>query len=138
MPTYMVEYIYDDRSHLRDAHRPEHRAYLASLVQTGKMIAFGRYDDTESPGALLLFESSTSEEVEGMVRRDPDVTQGLSQLRAGIRGRRFFPPRPLPPAPPMTFNILRICANCLSNRFTSSTEVPLPLAMRLRQLPLMI
>ncbi len=77
MPTYMVEYTYDDRSHLRDAHRPEHRAYLAGLVQTGRMIAFGRYDDTGSPGALLIVESNTAEEVEEMVRRDPYVTQDL-------------------------------------------------------------
>ena len=29
------------------------------------------------------------------------------------------------------------CANCFSSRLTSSTELPLPFAMRLRRLPLM-
>src|SRR4029450_12911115 len=37
--------------------------------------------------------------------------------------------------PPTIFSILRICTNCFNSRFTSSTVVPLPRAMRLRRLP---
>ena len=36
------------------------------------------------------------------------------------------------------FIILRISPNCLSSLLTSCTRVPLPAAMRLRRLPLMI
>ena len=36
---------------------------------------------------------------------------------------------------PTIFSIFRISAYCLSSRLTSSTDVPLPRAMRLRRLP---
>ena len=50
--------------------------------------------------------------------------------------RRRVPFRRL--SPPTAFNIFRICANCLSSRFTSCTVVPLPRATRRRRLPFMI
>jgi uncharacterized protein YciI len=77
MPHWVIEYAYDDRSHLRDQHRPAHRAYLGGLLATGEMVAFGRYDDADAPGALLLATAETKDEVEDMVRRDPFVIQGL-------------------------------------------------------------
>ena len=54
--------------------------------------------------------------------------------REALSSRRACPCRR--PAPPSDFSIFRICTNCLSRRFTSSTDVPLPFAMRLRRLPL--
>ncbi len=86
MPTYIVEYTYGENSHLRDAHRPEHRAYLSSLVQTGKMVAFGRWDDVDAPGALLIFEAADEAEVDALVARDPFVMQGLVPFK---RTRRW-------------------------------------------------
>lgn len=77
MPHWVIEYTYDERAHLRDQHRPAHRAYLGGLLATGDMVAFGRYDDAEAPGALLIAEAETKESVEEMVRRDPFVIQGL-------------------------------------------------------------
>ena len=77
MPHWVIEYSYDQRSHLRDQHRPAHRAYLGGLLATGDMVAFGRYDDSDAPGALLLATAETKDEVETMVRRDPFVIQGL-------------------------------------------------------------
>src|SRR5262249_20572439 len=47
--------------------------------------------------------------------------------------RRFFPS---PAIPPMAFSIFFIWRNCFNRRFTSSTVVPEPLAIRLRRLPL--
>ena len=44
----------------------------------------------------------------------------------------FLPPRALAP---MRFIIFCISWNCFTNRLTSPTEVPLPLAMRVRRLP---
>src|SRR5437773_9208250 len=55
------------------------------------------------------------------------------------RRRDFLPPPPASPAiPPRDCNIFCICTNCLSRRFTSSTVVPLPFAIRLRRLPLLM
>ncbi|MNY77418.1 hypothetical protein D3C86_2173120 [compost metagenome] len=52
----------------------------------------------------------------------------------------FLPPLPLIPPimPENCFIILRISSNCLMRRLTSATFVPLPAAMRLRRLWLMI
>jgi len=77
MPLWVIEYTYDERAHLRDQHRPAHRAYLGGLLDTGDMLAFGRYDDAEAPGALLIARAESKEQAEDMVRRDPFVIQGL-------------------------------------------------------------
>lgn len=77
MAHWVIEYTYDDKSQLRDQHRPAHRAYLAGLADTGDMVAYGRYDDADAPGALLIACAETVDEVEQMVRRDPFVIQGL-------------------------------------------------------------
>ncbi|MNP74116.1 hypothetical protein D3C76_1709380 [compost metagenome] len=54
----------------------------------------------------------------------------------------FFLPLPPPPIPPIIpencFIMRRISSNCLMRRFTSVSEVPLPAAIRLRRLWLMI
>lgn len=77
MPHWVIEYVYDDKSQLRDQYRPAHRAYLAGLAETGEIVAFGRYDDADSPGALLIAHAESLEDVELIVRRDPFVIQGL-------------------------------------------------------------
>ena len=77
MPHWVIEYSYDDRTHLRDQYRQEHRAYLGGLLAEGDMFAFGRYDDAGAPGALLLASAETEEAVRRMVARDPFVIQGL-------------------------------------------------------------
>jgi len=77
MSHWVIEYTYDTRAHLRDQHRAAHRAYLLGLLDTGDMLAFGRYDDVDAPGALLIAQADTREQVEAMVSRDPFVMQGL-------------------------------------------------------------
>ncbi len=73
----MVEYTYDERSERRDTARPAHRAYLASLVDAGQMLAYGRFDDDEQPGALLIAIGDTSGDVERLIAADPFVQEGL-------------------------------------------------------------
>jgi uncharacterized protein YciI len=86
VPTYVIEYLYDDRDDRRDVLRPEHRSYLASLAACGRMPAYGRYDDDDAPGALLLAEADGEDEVRGMVNGDPFVRDGLV---ASYRIRRW-------------------------------------------------
>ena len=38
--------------------------------------------------------------------------------------------------PPIALSIFFICTNCFSRRLISSTDVPLPFAIRFRRLPL--
>lgn len=77
MTLWMVEYTYDSRAHLRDQHRPAHRAYLSGLVETGHMAAFGRFDDAQAPGALLIVAADSEAAVNDMLDRDPFVIHGL-------------------------------------------------------------
>ncbi|MBN2177105.1 MAG: hypothetical protein JW722_05540 [Demequinaceae bacterium] len=77
MPTYTIEYDYDDRTEERMAVRPDHLAYLNELVDEGTMLAFGRYDDDGEPGALLIVEADDADEVEELIRHDPYVIAGL-------------------------------------------------------------
>ncbi len=58
MPPYAVRYTYDERTDVRDRVRPEHRAYLASLVEHGALLGCGPFTDGE-PGALLVFSADS-------------------------------------------------------------------------------
>ena len=77
MTTFTIEYAYDDRAAERDRHRPAHRAYLASLADEHRMLAYGRYDDDGAPGALLVCEAERLDEVEALIAADPFVRAGL-------------------------------------------------------------
>lgn len=77
MTTWMIEYVYDDNAAGRDAHRPEHRAYLASLAADNKMPAYGRFTDDGPAGALLIAQAETQAEVESMIASDPFSLHGL-------------------------------------------------------------
>lgn len=84
MPTFTIEYVYDDRTEERKSHRPDHLAYLTGLVDDGIMLAYGRYDDDGDPGALLIVEAEDAEAVEGLVSGDPYIQAGLVPFH-GIR-----------------------------------------------------
>lgn len=86
MAQWMIEYTYDAQDERRDEHRAAHRAYLASLVDTGQMLAYGRFDDDEPAGALLMVEAPSVDDVDALLAHDPFVEQGLVP---GIRKRRW-------------------------------------------------
>jgi uncharacterized protein YciI len=86
MPTYMIEYVYDDRTDERLSHRPDHLAYLNGLVDEGVMLAFGRFDDDGEPGALLMVRADDPDAVEDLIRHDPYV---LADLVPSHRVRRW-------------------------------------------------
>ncbi|WP_061965996.1 YciI family protein [Demequina aurantiaca] len=77
MTNYMVEYTYTDDAASRDAIRPEHRAYLDSLVGTGQMLAYGRFGEDGPAGALLLVAAASAAEVESLLAEDPFVKNGI-------------------------------------------------------------
>lgn len=77
MATWSIEYNYNDRADDRDQHRPAHREYLAALAEQGTMLAYGRFDDDGAPGALLVCEAPTAEDVEAILAADPFMVEGL-------------------------------------------------------------
>lgn len=75
MSIFAVEYVYNpDQNDLRAEHRPEHRAWLESLVEQGLVLASGPFAD--GSGALLLFAAGTEAELNQLVSEDPFARAG--------------------------------------------------------------
>lgn len=63
----MIEYIQDkDRI---EALRPTHRAYLRSLLASGKLAISG--PTTDGWGAIIVYEANSAEEAEATLKADP-------------------------------------------------------------------
>jgi len=77
MPFYAVRYTYDERADVRDRVRPEHRAYLAALVDQGLLLGSGPFADSERPGALLVFRAADEQAVRAALEADPFTREGL-------------------------------------------------------------
>lgn len=72
MPIYAVQYRYDpSRDADRDIHRKEHRAYLQSLADAGTILVRGPYADSDAPGALLIVQAGSPDEVADALDGDP-------------------------------------------------------------------
>ena len=59
----------------RMAHRAEHRVYLKQLVDEGKLLMAGPFEDES--GGLIVFEAVDQAEVEGMMANDPFTINGV-------------------------------------------------------------
>ncbi|MEU4340494.1 YciI family protein [Nocardia sp. NPDC023852] len=76
MPIFAVHYVYSDSTIAdRDTHRPEHRTWLAALVESGTLLSSGPYPD--GSGALLLFRSDDAGQLKELLTRDPFAREGL-------------------------------------------------------------
>lgn len=76
MSLFAVRYTYDERAEVRDAYRPEHRAWLAGQADAGVLLGSGPYTDGE-PGALLLLRADDEESLRGLLAQDPFAREGL-------------------------------------------------------------
>jgi uncharacterized protein len=76
MTVYAVQYAYTDDTARRDEVRPEHRAYLASLLDEGTLLASGPWTDGAA-GALLLVSAGSAAEVERLLDADPFTREGV-------------------------------------------------------------
>lgn len=81
MAVYAVIYRYADQPEVIAEHRPAHRAYIATLLDGGGLIASGRAEGGDVPSALLLFEAESVAEVERVLDPDPLWTLGLIEKR---------------------------------------------------------
>ncbi|HSU70030.1 MAG TPA: YciI family protein [Micrococcaceae bacterium] len=81
MSVFAVEYVYDPQSaDVRDEHRPAHRAWLASLVQEGRVLASGPFGD--GTGALLIFKTEDETALNQLLTEDPyNAAGGIAGLK---------------------------------------------------------
>lgn len=77
MSTYALHYTYDDRADERAALRPAHLAHFRALAAQGRCPALSRYTDDLQPGALIILDVESREDVEAIVAGDPYVIAGL-------------------------------------------------------------
>ncbi|GGG43591.1 hypothetical protein GCM10011374_02440 [Kocuria dechangensis] len=75
--TFAVTYVYGGPADVLAARRPEHRAYLGGLVEQGRILASGPFDDDGAAGALLVFSAADTAEVERLTDEDPLVRHGV-------------------------------------------------------------
>lgn len=69
----VIEYITDAVK--VDSIRPHHRAYLTSLLESGKLVCSGPF--TDGYGALIVYEAETREGAEELLRGDPFHANGV-------------------------------------------------------------
>jgi uncharacterized protein YciI len=90
----VIEYLQDTAT--VQAHRPAHRAYLTSLLESGKLVCAGPFEDNF--GALIVYEAETREGAEALIEADPFRAAGVF-LRWTVRPWKtvFANPKLLPP-----------------------------------------
>jgi uncharacterized protein YciI len=69
----VIEYIKDKEK--IEAVRPTHRQYLGSLLAKGQLAVAGPYLD--GYGALIVYEASSAEEAEAILKGDPFHSGGI-------------------------------------------------------------
>lgn len=93
MPIYAVEYTYDiTRTDDLNTLRPEHREFLGELHEQGTLLACGPWLDNAAPGALLLIEGETDDEVARVLDGDPFQRAKLITHRTFRAWQQVFGP----------------------------------------------
>lgn len=78
---FAVTYTYDpNAAETADRIRPEHRAFLAALAQTGDLVASGPWCDGAA-GALLLLRAASGEAAAELLDADPFRAAGVISER---------------------------------------------------------
>ena len=91
MPTFAITYVYDDRADRRAEVRPEHRRWLAGLLERGDLLASGPWTGGTTPapegspepdGALLLVRAADASAALALLDPDPFRSAGLLASRS--------------------------------------------------------
>ncbi|MGP9695407.1 YciI family protein [Brachybacterium sp. AOP25-B2-12] len=77
MSLFAVTYTYADDTARLDEHRPEHRAFLRGLHERGVLKASGPWADDGAPGALIIVQGESVEDVLAVFDEDPFRREGL-------------------------------------------------------------
>lgn len=76
MAFFAVQYTYFADADAA-AVRPAHRAYLATLIESGLLKASGPYVGDAPASALLIFEATDAAAVQEMIDADPMSTEAI-------------------------------------------------------------
>jgi len=76
MSIFAVEYHYHDLPDVRAAALAEHRAYVQSLADDGRLLGSGPYVGG-APGALLVFRVDGPESLDTVLAADPFARVGV-------------------------------------------------------------
>lgn len=82
MNTYAVVYTYGGDPSARDHHRPRHKDFLARLHEDGRLRVSGPLASEGRPGALLIIEGESTEDVARLMDGDPFQQEGLIASRS--------------------------------------------------------
>ena len=77
MTLYALIYRYIDDPAVVAAHRPEHRAYLRTLADTGALIVAGPLGPPGPAGGLLVFDADSAADVDAFADNDPFSSHGV-------------------------------------------------------------
>lgn len=101
MAIYAIEYEYDPRADVVEAHRPAHRAFLRGLFEDGVVLASGPWrggvrretagrtsEAAATDGALLLVRADSPAAALALLDDDPFRAEGLLVSRSA---REWFP-----------------------------------------------
>jgi uncharacterized protein YciI len=92
MTLYAVTYTYTyaaDSDAARDAHRPDHVAFLRGLKESGRLQVSGPLSEGPA-GALLVIEGQSAEGVSSLMDGDPFRQAGLVEDRTVRRWDPYF------------------------------------------------
>ncbi|MBO1032164.1 hypothetical protein IPV09_12535 [Tessaracoccus sp. SD287] len=81
MAFFVAHYTYTDDRDRQDELRPQHRAFLATLVEQGHLFASGPLLQTDPGEALLVFASDSAETVAALLDQDPFHLAGQVAVR---------------------------------------------------------
>lgn len=90
MPVFAVTYSYSAPADQLNEIRPIHRAWLATLLETGQLLASGPMVDT--PDALLIFQAESSTELAALLDNDPFDIAGFIGTRSILEWNPVFGP----------------------------------------------
>ena len=90
MAVFAVTYIYAATPEQLNEIRPIHRQWLASLLETGQLLASGPMID--NPEALLIFSSESATELAGLLDNDPFDIAGFIGSRSIQQWNPVFGP----------------------------------------------
>ena len=77
MSLFVLNYRYVNDSVAIAEHRPEHRQYLRSLYDSGKLRIAGPTGEPGPVGGLIVLDVGSAEDVEAIAQDDPFVKRGV-------------------------------------------------------------
>lgn len=90
MSVFAVQYFFSNDEETINQIRPTHREWLADLLEKGALLASGPFVDF--PGALLIFQSDSIEELGHLLDQDPYEVAGLLAERNITQWNPIFGP----------------------------------------------